>query len=145
MTMFIDELQKEQQSIHKQLQQLEIKQTEILISQSNISLLQDKQQSIHKKIQQLEIKQTEILANSTSQSLISIYAMQLCKVSKKASEISIQDEQKTYKMNKKAYKVNKKAYDMNNKLSMTNYTSYMQLLYANWKKTGKSLCKQHPL
>ena len=94
MTMFIDELQKEQQSIHKQLQQLEIKQTEIFMSQSNISLLQDKQQSIHKQIQQLEIKQTEILANSTSQSLISIYTMQGEQKSIRDKQKSIQDEQK---------------------------------------------------
>ena len=51
MTTFIDELQKDQQSIHKQLQQLEIKQTEILANSTNQSLLsictvQDEQRSI---------------------------------------------------------------------------------------------------
>ena len=37
MTMFIDELQKEQQGIHKQLQQLEIKQTEMLANSTSQS------------------------------------------------------------------------------------------------------------
>ena len=72
MTMFIDELQKEQQSIHKQLQQLEIKQTEIVTSQSKIHLLQDKQQSIHKEIQQLKIKQTEILTSQSNIHLLQV-------------------------------------------------------------------------
>ena len=58
MTTFIDELQKDQQSIHKQLQQLEIKQTEILANSTNQSLLsictlQDEQRSIQDEMYQL--------------------------------------------------------------------------------------------
>ena len=60
MTMFIDELQKEQQSIHIQLQRLETKQTEILAnstSQSlhNMCILQDEQRSIQGETYQLHV------------------------------------------------------------------------------------------